>query len=300
MRRPLLCALLALCAAAPARADETIAQLADPTPVDAWGGRLVWSERAAGTERYRLMTRLGDGPAEAGPVRAHRGPFAADLGPGPGGGMLAAYARAGDLYAYDFATGRERRLGRQSTGARERLPSVWHERVAFVRRVRGHARLYVQPLAGGAAREVRGGRGAYEQIDLRGARVAFVRSRQAGDRHEYQLLVGRGGRVARLVDRAASGLLSSVAILKPAFADGALVYAVSRLAAAGNRFLRYDLGTRRTREAISHRGLLAAAFDGGRFLYVQTTIEDRSAGCRATADDPSTCTLARTDPVSFR
>src|SRR4051794_14627175 len=112
MRRLLLCALLALCAAAPARADETIAQVADPTPVDAWGGRLVWSERAAGTERYRLMTRLGDGPAEALPVRAHRGPFIPDLGPGPGGGMLAAYARAGDLYAYDFASGRERRLGR--------------------------------------------------------------------------------------------------------------------------------------------------------------------------------------------
>ena len=127
-----------------------------------------------------------------------------------------------------------------------------------------------------------------------------MRSRQAGDRHEYQLLRGRGGRVARLVDRTASGLLSSVAILKPAFADGALVYAVSRLAAAGNRFLRYDLRTHRTREAISHRGLLAAALDGGRFLYVQTTIEDRSAGCRATADDPSTCTLARTDPVAFR
>jgi hypothetical protein len=165
----------------------------------------------------------------------------------------------------------------------------------------GRARLYVQPLAGGAAREVRGGRGAYEQIDLRGTRVAFARRRstRGGDRTEYQLLLGRAGGVARLVDRAASGLLSSVSILKPAFAGGALVYALSRYAAAGNRFLHYDLRSRRTREAVSRRGLIEAAFDGGRFLYLQSSY-DRATGCHVEPDDPARCTLARTDRVAFR
>ena len=77
MRRTLLCALFALALAAPALADEPIASLGDPTPVDAHAGRLVWSERVAGTERFRLTTR--EGPV---PVAERRGPFDVDLGPG--------------------------------------------------------------------------------------------------------------------------------------------------------------------------------------------------------------------------
>jgi hypothetical protein len=141
---------------------------------------------------------------------------------------------------------------------------------------------------------VRGGRGTYRQIDLRGRRVAFARSRRGGDRTEYQLLVGRGGHVARLVDRAASGLLSSVAILKPRLVGGAVVYALSRYGAAGNRFLRVALPGGRTREAISRQGIVAAAFDAGRFLYMQSSFPP-DEGC-----GDATCTLARSDPVAFR
>lgn len=106
--------------------------------------------------------------------------------------------------------------------------------------------------------------------------------------------------MARLLERAASGLLSSVAIRKPAFEGGALVYAITRFGAAGNRFHRYDLGTRRTRMTLGRRGLLAAAFDAGRILYLQTSFDEDSSGiCRADDDDPSTCTLGLTDPVDF-
>jgi hypothetical protein len=297
MRRSLALALLLLAAAAaPARADETIAQLTEPGGVDAWGGRLVWSEPAG--ERFRLMTRLGTGPVEAVPVRTRAEPFDVDLGPRTGGGMVAAYSRAGDLYAYDFTARTERKLARQSTSEGEFLPAIWRSRVAFVRA----GRLFVQKLAGGKAREVRGGRGSYDEIDLHDRRVAFVRDRstRGGDRLEYQLLIQRGTAVARLVDRAASGLLSSVAIRKPAFEGGALVYAITRFGAAGNRFYRYDLRTRHTIQALGRRGLLAAAFDAGRFLYLRTSFDEDSSGiCRADTDDPSTCTLGLTDPVAF-
>jgi len=145
----------------------------------------------------------------------------------------------------------------------------------------------------GAFRAVRGGRGAYEQIDLRGGRVAFARSRRGGDRTEYQLLAGRGGRAARLVDREASGLLSSVAIRKPRLVDGAVVYALSRYGAAGNRFRRVALPGGREREAVSRQGILAAAFDRGRFLYLRSS-SPPDEGC------PESCPLALSDPVAFR
>jgi hypothetical protein len=308
MRRLLvpLALALAAAAAAPAAADEEIATLTDPTAVDAYAGRLVWSEPDAATGRYRLMTRAGSGPVEPVAVPERSEPFDVDLGPDAAGRTVAVYSRCGggcDLYRYDFATGHERRLARPSTAGRESLPALWGGRVAFVRSVRGRDRLYVQGLAGGPAREVRGGRGTYDEIDLRGERVAFVRDRttRGGDRTEYTLLVGRGGRTARLVDRAASGLLSSVAIRKPRFAGGALVYALVRFGAAGNRFLRYDLATRRTTEALGRHGLLAAAFDRARFLYLRTDFdEDPTVGCRGDAQDPSRCTLALTGPIAFR
>ena len=273
MRRTLLCALFALVLAAPARADEPVASLGDPTGVDAYAGRLVWSERVAGTERFRLMTR--EGPV---PVAERGGPFDVDLGPGG----AAVYSRAGRLFRFDFATGQERALG-----LRGRLPAVWRGRLAFVR---GGRLLVGRP---GAFRAVRGGRGAFEQIDLRGGRVAFVRSRRGGDRTEYQLLTGRGGHAARLVDREASGLLSSVAIRKPRLLDGAVVYALSRYGAAGNRFRRVALPGGREREAVSHQGILAAAFDRGRFLYLRSS-SPPGEGC------PESCPLALSDPVAFR
>ncbi len=238
------------------------------------------------------MTRVGAAAPEPLPIEPG-GPI--DLGPGPRGAMVAAYARRGDLFTYDFGDGRERRLTR--TAAREKLPSVWKGRVAFVR----DRRLWVRPIGGGSAREVRGGRGEYTALDLHGRRVAFARVRFPPDRTEWQMLTQGGRGVARLVDRAASGLLSSVEMLRPTIAGGAIHYAVARRAAAGQRFLRYDLKTRRLREAVSRRGILSAAFDSGRFLYVQTGFdEDDSGRCFAADGTPGPCLLRRTDPIAFR
>ncbi len=114
-----------------------------------------------------------------------------------------------------------------------------------------------------------------------------------------RLFLQRLGGRRRLVDRAASGALSLVKMLRPNFEGGALVYAISRRLAAGNRFLRYDLSSRRIRKAVSRDGIVAAAFDAGRFLYVL-----RSSTCTDGEPDdgasPSPCLLRRTAPIRFR
>ncbi len=274
MRRLVLAILVLAVSAAPARADTTLAELARPTWVDALNGRIVY--RDAG----RVLTRVGDAAPQPVPIDPDG---SVDLGPGPRGAIVAAYVRGGDVYTYDFGDGRERRLTR--TKARERLPSVWKGRTAFVR----GGKLLV------GSREVRGGRGSYEALDLHGRRGAFTRVRTGGDRTEWQLLTQGGSGVARLVDRAASGLLSHVDMLRPEFEGGAIFYAIARRAAAGQRFLRYDLGTRDTREVVSRGGILSAAYDRGRFTYVQTGYdEDGERSC-----SPGPCLLRRTDPIAF-
>ncbi|MEA2310898.1 MAG: hypothetical protein QOE28_866 [Solirubrobacteraceae bacterium] len=286
--RPLLLATALLALAAPAAvADTIVATPADPTPVDAYGGRLAWSERDAATGRFRLMTEAGSGPVAVA-VAERTGPFDVDLGPGPNG-TAAVYSRSGTVYRYDFATGRETALG---TGT---LPAIWGSRIAFRR---GPA-LYVRRLGSGA-RAVHGGTGAVTEIDLRGSRVAFVR-RTGGpqsDRHTDTLLVGRAGGTARPVRRVAHGLLSFAAIRKPRLLAGALVYTIAHFGSGLNRFERYDLATHRTGSARGHQGLLSAAFDAGRFLYERTRSNEST--CHETPSDGVRCTLALSGPVTFR
>jgi hypothetical protein len=289
MRRAALTVLLFALFAAPAGADETIGTVSDPTPVDAWAGRMVWSQRDPATGRFQLMTRTS-GAATVVPVPQRRTPFDVDLGPGPDGSTVAAYSRGGALRAYDFGAGKERRLG-----IRGRLPSVWRAKVAWVK----GKRLFVR--SGGASHEVRGGRGAYTAVDLHASRVAFVRVRPKGEGHEYQMLLARGRGIARLVDRAASGLLSIVEMMRPSFEGRGLYFAVARRFAAGQRFLRYDLGTRELREVVSRPHILGAAFDRGRFFYVQAPSEGSGdeAACVNGDLQPAPCELRLSDPIAF-
>jgi hypothetical protein len=172
--------LVLLAAAAPAAADQTIATVAAPTPVSAYGGRVVWSTFDAVKSDYRLMTESA-GTVATVPVGPRRVPFDVDVGPDSNGHTIVAYSRCRrdpprrdpaignaiaqlpdwrrgrgcDLYRFDFTTGRETRIASaSSTGASEFLPSVWRRRVAFARvfeRRRGRAGerpyLYVRPLA---------------------------------------------------------------------------------------------------------------------------------------------------------
>jgi hypothetical protein len=288
MRTAAAILLLSAIFVAPAAADETIGTVSDPTPVDAWAGRMAWSARDAATGRFRLMTRTS-AAATAVPVPERKTPFDVDLGPGPDGSTVAAYSRGGVLRTYDFGRGLERRLG-----IRGRLPSVWRGKLAWVH----GKRLYVR--SGGVSHAVRGGRGEYTAIDLHARRIAFVRVRPKGEGHEYQMLLARGRHVARVVDRAASGLLSIVEMMRPEFEGRGLFYAIARREASGQRFLRYDLSTRALRETVSHPRILSAAFDRGRFFYVQAQSEgEGDDGCVDDDLQPAPCDLVLSDPVAF-
>jgi hypothetical protein len=180
-----------LVAAAPASADTTIETVARPTPLSAFGGRLVWSQFDPATGAYLLMTRA-NGVTSPVPVRPRSVPFDVDLGPSPAGDTLAVYSRCArdprapdprisnaiahelpnwrtgrrcDLFKFNFASGTERRIKRISTrGASEFLPSIWQRRIAFSRvyekrrgRAGKRAYLYVRLLSLGRTRRLRSG-----------------------------------------------------------------------------------------------------------------------------------------------
>lgn len=216
-------ALTALGDVAPARAaDEQVAVVARPTPVDAFGGRVVWSAWDAAGQEFRLVEHIG-GVTRALPVAASATPFDVDLGPGRRGGAVAVYSRCArpaggvfghdgrrgcNLYLYDFVRGRERALRRASSRADEYAPAVWRNRLAFAR-VRparnGRAArrlLYWRRLTGpGRAHRLRRGAfaarngGAPAELDIRGRRVAFRWDIDFGGELRVSTTTGRTRRV---------------------------------------------------------------------------------------------------------
>jgi hypothetical protein len=122
--------------------------------IDAYGGRVVWSDYDASIGAWRLMERSG-GATRAVPVAPRTAAFDVDLGPDGHGGTLAVYSRctrqlpAGrptpelergmygcNVYAYSFRTGREAPVKSANSGADETWPAVWGSRIAFVRTFR--------------------------------------------------------------------------------------------------------------------------------------------------------------------
>jgi hypothetical protein len=151
-------ALLAL--AAPALAEvRTLAEVHTPDRngrtafpvIDAFDGRVVWSDYDAAIGAWRLTEHVG-GVTRALPIEPRKTPFDVDLGPDGSGGTVAAYSRCTrglrrdvptpqdqrpvrsngcDLYAFSFTSGVETRL--QSSRVDEYWPSVWGDQIAFVR-----------------------------------------------------------------------------------------------------------------------------------------------------------------------
>jgi hypothetical protein len=119
--------------------------------VDAFDGRVVWSDDDATIGAWRLMEHAGE-VTRAIPVEPRPTPFDVDLGPDGSGGTVAVYSRCArglrrhiptppdqrparsngcDLYLFSFATGIETKL--RSSRVDEYWPSVWGARIAFVR-----------------------------------------------------------------------------------------------------------------------------------------------------------------------
>jgi hypothetical protein len=127
-------AAAALASAGPAAAAPRMVIRANVS--DALDGRLLLSRCQGGCRLYSSV----DGVTSRLPVKPfYLGEDAreASLGIGPGGHVLAAYTRCNgslrdcDLYTYDFATGRERRLPVSHVRGALTSPTVSGNRVAF-------------------------------------------------------------------------------------------------------------------------------------------------------------------------
>ena len=275
-------ALLPFLPAASAQAADTSLGEVDAASVAAWHGRLAWSAPAPGGGQ-QLMTRApGSTTPEALPVPGKRNAFDVDLGPGPDGGPVAVYSRNGRVALYDFATQRERTLP-----ARGVQPAIWRDRLV----VRRRRWLYLIPVAGGPARRVPGSDDVTDEPDLFGRWLGFPALRATSDLVVNELRLHKIGGSTRVIAEATSGLENSVDYNGVTFDHGALYAAKVRFLAPGRRFLRYRLRDGRLHEITGRTGILDAAFDGGRALFVATGDEE-GAACEP-------CRLALTPRLPF-
>jgi hypothetical protein len=218
----LIVVLVALSAATPGRADFTLAKVARPTPVATWTDRrpvtfMAWSEFDPASGGYRLTVRhVHLNQTEPVPIAPRAVPFDVDLGPGPGGTVVATYSRCAreptlqggfavlpiwasgrgcDLYQFDFTSGTETKLAwASSPRASEFLPSTWRGRVAFARVYEGregrrgiYPYLYTRRVGGkrSSKRQPGGPRGntglpGPTALDLYGRRLTLAWTRSTG------------------------------------------------------------------------------------------------------------------------
>ena len=270
-----------------------VASSGGPTSVTAYEDVLVWSQRqpeagagssqTARSSAYHL-TALVDGAVRRLPVAPRTIPFDVNLGPDSRSRPVAVYSRCArepdltatedplsaphppytrgrrcDLYRFDFATGRERKLSGASTDqASEVLPSIWKDEIAFARvyeqrdGLRGKVPyLYVRPLAGGRSdRQPGGARGTTglpgpTSLDLYGRRLSFVWNYATEDGSVSEVRLDTIGRSHRLLDRTHQ---RGATFLSPQGIDGRVLYAAKDIAAEGgggrvDRLFRWRLST---------------------------------------------------------
>ena len=161
----------------------TPADVALPTPIDAYQGRVVWSEPSP--TGYRLV-EYHNGTARQLPVAPSAAPFDVDLGPDRRGHIVAVYPRCAraldysnlgalrgcDLYRYDLTRPGEIPLRSANTEKNEGYPAIWKGRLAFTR----GDRFYWRWLSGVGRSRPLGKRPALSpsDVDLRGSLAALA------------------------------------------------------------------------------------------------------------------------------
>lgn len=289
------------------------------TSVDGHGEVVAWSERPSGggagpsSGSYHLTALIG-GAVRRLPVAPRSVPFDVDLGPDRRGSTVAVYSRCArepdlpaagrsplahpsytrgrgcDIYRFDFATGRERKLAGASTaGASEVLPSVWRDKIAFARvyERRAGARgllpyLYVRPLSGGRSQRQPGGaRGKTGlpgpiSLDLYGRRLSFVWNRATAHSGVSELRLDTLNGPHEVVDRTRR---SGATFVSTQGADGRLFYAARQITAPGSgkrvdRLLRRRLSSDTIRLAGSPQDPTGVAVTGHGSLFAASRDDD--------------------------
>jgi hypothetical protein len=297
-----LIALLALAlGAAPAAAEERLAVELAPFTADAYGDVIAWSSYDGGAKAYRLRL-LRDGRPVEPVVATSSTPFDLDVGPGPDGAPLVVYARAGDLFQYDPATGLEQPLAEVNTPNVERSPSIHRSALGFVRRVHGRPAVYVRK-DGDTRRQPRpryrhtlavdglelSARGLFVTYRTDIVRTCCTRAtlyRVVGGRLRHVFAVGSGG--------ANFGQIVTPTVFGPNVFFGR----TNNGSGQGNRLFRYDVRSRKLFSARGTSRAVSLTWRGDRFLMSRN-----SAGCQGAPDiDPTatrSCELVLTDPTRF-
>ena len=142
--------------AAPAAADQAIAEIDRQAPVAAYAGWEAWSRYDDATGRYTLMVAPPNLPAAAVKLSSSSKPFDVSLGPDADKNVVAVYQRCGssgcDIRRYNTASGSDIKLSTVSSPSySEATPAIWGSNVVFTRRVNGCDVPYVKNLASSAS-----------------------------------------------------------------------------------------------------------------------------------------------------
>ena len=146
---------LALVPAAPAAADQAIAEIGRQSPVAAYGGWQAWSRYDGATGRYTLMVQVPGQPAAPVGIPTSSRPFDVSLGRDRDNNVAAVYQRCGssgcDVRRYSTASGSDAKLSTASSPSYdESTPAIWGSTVVFTRRVHGCDVPYVRNLRSSA------------------------------------------------------------------------------------------------------------------------------------------------------
>jgi hypothetical protein len=133
-------ALLALIPAAPAAADQAIAEIGRESPIAAYAGWQAWSTFDEASGHYTLTLRDPGGAVKSAPLAPSTTPWDVSLGPDAAGNVVAVYRSCGagrcDVRRLNVATGRDQALRSVSSPRYdEATPAIWRSTVVFTRHI---------------------------------------------------------------------------------------------------------------------------------------------------------------------
>ena len=298
-----LFALLALAlGAGPAAAEERLAVEKAPFTADAYGDVIAWSSYDPAAKAYSLRLLRGGQPVTP-PVEPSAKPFDLDVGPGPGGAPLVVFARNGDLFQFDPATGLEQPLAEVNTKAIESAPSLHRSALAFVRQVHRKPMVYLRE--GGDTR--RQPRPRFKktlsvdglELSARGLFVTYRTDIVPTCCTRATLYRVAGGRLRRVFFVGSGGANLGRIVTPTVFGRSLYFGRTNDGSGQGNNLFRFDLRSRRLFSARGTSRAMSLTWRGDRFLMARDT-----NGCAgALAGDPlpaATCELVVTGPIRFR
>jgi hypothetical protein len=308
LRRTLPILIAFAATAAPARADDLVAQLTRDTPIAAYGGTVAWSAYDATTKLYSLEIQRGSTAPVAAGVRPSSRPFDVSLGPDAAGHTVALYTRCTpgcDVYRYDLR--RETKVAAVSSPtADEAWPVQWGNLLAFVRR---HAKggtgevpecdvPYVKVLGSSAPsrRLDRGSCGATTGMSIRGSSIVQVTvgTPPSATRFDSQVrLLSAHGGPSRLLARQGFGEESNV-FSSPTQAAGT-VFVTRTGDHPQPTFVSIDRRTGRRTEVAAHTNLTGPLAAG--FYYVEGG-DFRGESCNDAVPVPCRLVHASASPFS--